>query len=137
MDGRRGDRVPPRLERAAVRFAQWRRTRRVGARIPESLWQLASRLAASYGVSRTAALLGLDYYAMQRRTESQSSLAAPPRQAVDTPAFIELPGSTLAPAGEYVLEFENAAGSKLRVHCKGGAIPDLVALGRSLWSGGP
>jgi hypothetical protein len=136
MDGSRGDRVPPRLERAAVRFAQWRRTRQVGARIPEPLWQLASQLAASHGVSRTAALLGLDYYALQRRTKSQSSLAAPPRHAVDTPAFIELSGSTLAPAGEYVLEFENAAGSKLRVHCKGGAIPDLVALGRSLWNGG-
>lgn len=136
MGGNSSDRVPPRLERAAVRFAQWRRTRHVGARIPEPLWQLASRLAASYGVSRTAVLLGLDYYSLQRRTESPPSSAAPPRHAVDTPAFIELSGSTLAPAGEYVLEFENAAGSKLRVHCKGAAIPDLVALGRSLWNGG-
>jgi hypothetical protein len=136
MDGIRGDRVPPRLERAAMRFAEWRRTRRVGARIPEPLWQLASRLAASFGVSRTAAQLGLDYYALRRRMESQSSPAAPPRQAVDTPAFIELPGSTLAPAGEYILEFENAAGSKLRVRCQGVAMPDLVALGRCLWNGG-
>jgi len=80
-------------------------------------------------------LLGLDYYSLQRRTESQPSSVAP-QQAVDTPAFIELPASTLAPASEYVLEFENAAGSKLRVHCKGAAIPDLVALGRSLWNGG-
>lgn len=135
MGGYSSNRVPPRLERAAVRFAQWRQTRRVGARIPEPLWQLASRLAASYGVSRTAVLLGLDYYSLQRRTESQPSSAAP-QQAVDTPAFIELPGSTLAPASECVLEFENAAGSKLRVHCKGAAIPDLVALGRSLWNGG-
>ncbi len=47
---------------------------------------------------------------------------------------MELPASTLALAGEYILEFENAAGSKLRVHCKGGAIPDLVALGRSFWN---
>ena len=135
MGGYSSNRIPPRLERAVVRFAQWRRTRHVGARIPEPLWQLASRLAASYGVSRTAVLLGLDYYSLQRRTESQPSSAAM-QQAVDTPAFIELPGSTLAPASEYVLEFENAAGSKLRVHCKGAAIPDLVALGRSLWNGG-
>lgn len=124
--------IPLALRRAAGRFARWRRTRRVGMRIPEPLWQLASRLAADFGVSRTATLLGLDYYALRRRMES----ASPAQRALSKPAFVELPGSTLASAGEYVLEFENAAGSKLRVHCQGGAVPDLVGLARSLWNAG-
>ncbi|MGH6684062.1 MAG: hypothetical protein ACRECA_09120 [Pseudolabrys sp.] len=112
-------------------------------RIPQPLWQLASRLAAAHGVSRTALELGLDYYALKRRAESPASAAAAnascspalqsPRSA-GQPAFVELPAATLAWPGECVLEFENAAGCKLRVHLKAGVVPDLVALGRGLWN---
>ena len=58
MGRKRGSQVPPRLKRAAERFAVWRRTREVGMRIPEPLWRLASRLAVAYGVCRTASELG-------------------------------------------------------------------------------
>ncbi len=131
MGRKRGSRVPPRLKRAAARFAVWRRTREVGMRIPEPLWRLASRLAVAYGVCRTASELGLNYYGLKRRVEEQAS---PAHRSAGRPAFLELPASTLALAGECILEFENAVGSKLRVHLKGGAIPDLVALGRSFWN---
>lgn len=136
MGDGQSDEIPLALRRAAGRFARWRQTRQVGTRIPEPLWQLASQLAADCGVSRTATLLGLDYYALRRRMESVVSSAPPAQHAVEQPAFVELPGSTLASVGEYVLEFENAAGCKLRVHCQGGGVPDLVALGRSLWNAG-
>ncbi len=71
MGRKRGSRVPPRLKRAAARFAVWRRTREVGMRIPEPLWRLASRLAVAYGVCRTASELGLNYYGLKRRVEEQ------------------------------------------------------------------
>ena len=131
MGRKRGSRVPPRLKRAAERFAAWRRTREVGMRIPEPLWRLASRLAAAYGVCRTATELGLDYYGLKRRVEDQTS---PAHCSAGQPAFVELPASTPALPDECILEFENAVGSKLRVHLKGGAIPDLVALCRSFWN---
>jgi hypothetical protein len=134
MGRTRGGRVPPRLRRAAERFAAWRRTRNGGRRIPEPLWQLASRLAKTYGVCRTASALGLDYYGLKKRTEEPASPALPTQRSAGRPAFVELPAATLASPGECLLEFENAVGAKLRVHLKGATIPDLVALGRSLWN---
>ena len=46
--------VPRDLARAAERFVRWRRSRVVGERIPERLWNCAVDLAGRYGVSRTA-----------------------------------------------------------------------------------
>jgi hypothetical protein len=50
------------------------------------------------------------------------------------PAFVELPASTLSTVGECVIELENAAGSRMRVHLKGVHVPDLVALTGGFWS---
>ncbi len=68
------------------------------------------------------------------RAEETSGRAGVTKRIVRLGGRLELPASTLALAGECILEFENAVGSKLRVHLKGGAIPDLVALGRSFWN---
>lgn len=35
---------------------------------------------------------------------------------------------------EWIVEWEDAAGSKMRVHLKNATMPDLIALGRSFWS---
>ncbi len=37
--------------------------------------------------------------------------------------------------GKCVVEFEDGPGAILRVHLRGSDVPDLVALGRSFWSG--
>ena len=129
----KGGRIPLRLARGAKRFAAWRRTREMGRRIPERLWKLAGRLAVTHGVCRTAAALGLDYYGLKRRVQERPSLAGRAGRKAEQRAFVELPVASLAGTGECVLEFENARGSKLRVQLKGGPIPDLVALGRSIW----
>ena len=123
--------VPAELARAAARWAQWRRTRELGARIPESLWKLALELAARHGVSRTAIALRVDYYALKKRLDAQM----PPRR-VDSavaPAFVELPPPSLATAGGCVIEFENVSGAKMRIELRGSQVPDLAALGRSFW----
>jgi hypothetical protein len=67
MGGRKRHEMPPVLARAQVRFRDWRRNRIIGARIPESLWTLAVKLASAEGVCRTASALGLDYYSLQKR----------------------------------------------------------------------
>jgi hypothetical protein len=123
--------VPAELARAAARWAQWRRTRELGARIPESLWKLALGLAARHGVSRTAIALRVDYYALKKRLDAQT----PPRRVGlgAAPAFIELPPPSLATAGGCVIEFENVSGAKMRIELTGSQVPDLAALGRSFW----
>jgi hypothetical protein len=141
MRGTEGSRLPWPLRHTAERFDRWRRTRELGTRIPESLWTRAAKLAATYGVCRTASTLKLDYYNLKRRLEEgQSRLAERTSPAVlargstRQPAFLELPASTLAPPGECVIDFENSAGARMRVHLKGVAVPDLAVLARSLWS---
>ena len=51
--------------------------------------------------------------------------------------FVELPPPMQIASGECVLEVENDNGVKMRMHLKGVAMPDLVALSRSLWNQQP
>jgi hypothetical protein len=126
----------------------------VGTRIPDELWSLAVKLADHHGISRTASVLGLDYYSLKKRVAagnsgvtsvpsafvegSASSDSASSDSASACPAFIELsslqvpsPGAS----GECVVEFADGTGASLRIHLSGCQTPDLVALGRSFWSG--
>ena len=57
MVGRLRREVPLELSRLAGRFAEWRRGRPRGARIPGSLWMAAVKLAGRHGVSWTASVL--------------------------------------------------------------------------------
>src|SRR5271165_319403 len=102
--------LPADLLEARSRFQAWRGRRKVGERIPPSLWTLAVRLAKAHGVSRTAAALGLDYYSVQKRT---GAAAATPRS--DRSAFVELTSPVLV-GKECRLELDNGAGATMRVH---------------------
>ena len=130
MVGRRQIEISESLARGRDRFEAWRRSRTVGDRIPDQLWSLAVTLAAAHGLSRTAAALRLDYYSLRQRVAARSG-----EPSAVAPAFIELSPPSLAPSTECVVEFEDGLGARLRVHLRGGEVPDLVALGRSFWSG--
>jgi hypothetical protein len=132
MRGRESQKIPADLLRAAERFAEWRRRRALGARIPESLWGSAVKLAARHGLSRTASSLKLGYDALKKRVEAPAT--TPVRKQFPRPAFVELAGPPVTAGGECLIEFENAAGSRMRVQLKGSGVPDLVALGRSIWN---
>ena len=119
--------VPLSLSRLERRFAVWRAKRRPGQRIPKSLWKSAANAAALYGLSRTALLLKLDHYSLQKHVEDVSSASA---QA----AFIELTPAPLPSMNECLIEWEDVAGARLRVHLKGHGTPDLLALNRDFWN---
>lgn len=129
MAGRQRRKVPRDLARASERFAQWRWSRVLGERIPEPLWCCAVSLAGRYGVSRTAAALRVGFYELQKHVASSHDGA----RAASPVAFVELPRAVSA--GECVIEFESASGSRMRVQFQG-ELPDLVALGRSFWDAG-
>jgi hypothetical protein len=57
MRPRKNRAIPARLEPGQRRFEQWRRTRKGHARIPESLWTSAVKLAGVHGLCRTAQAL--------------------------------------------------------------------------------
>jgi hypothetical protein len=112
------------LARGRDRFTAWRRTKKRKSRIPESLWELAVKLADTHGLHRTARTLNLDYYSLKKRVELGEE------HGEGNPSFIELPPA-LAPVQECVIEFEDGEVS-LRVHLKGYNATDVAAVGRSM-----
>lgn len=140
-----------RLEGVRRRFERWRRAHRARSRIPDSLWAAAARVALTHGIHRTCRALRLDYYSLKERVEQQpTATSGPVDRAVagqrrkslrkggrSAPAFLELAPPALAGSCECTLELEDAAGSKMRVHLKSIAMPDLAALSRSFWNPSP
>lgn len=124
---------PPRMEALRGRFKQWRRTRKIGSRIPEPLWSAAVKLAEVYGIHLTAKALGVDYYSLQKRLEEKSVSSSPVVAPASGARFVELPGAVPMTAQECILELEDVAGAKMRIHLKGMEAPDLAALSRSFW----
>ena len=133
MRASNGSRIALPLRRAADQFSRWRNAHDLGTRIPARLWQLAVNLAVTYGVSRTASALTLDYYSLKRRLTDRSLPSVPVAPSPHSSAFVELPASTFSPWGECVIELEKSNGEKIRI-CWKGAAPDFVGLSRSFWS---
>jgi hypothetical protein len=114
------------LLRARRRFEAWRRQHQRGCRLPQALWNRAVRLAARHGISRTSSALRLDYYTLKRR------LAEVPASQPSS-AFVELPAPLMV-GKQCLVEFDSAAGARLRMDLRGYDTADLEALARSLWS---
>ena len=75
MGARRRGELPQDLARARSQFQAWR-GRRTAGRIPLQLWAMAVRLVNRHGVSRTAAVLGLDYYGLKKRNRPSAAPSA-------------------------------------------------------------
>ena len=134
MSAKRTCELPARLVSLRVRFEQWRATRKVPSRIPEPLWGAAVKLAAKYGLHRTAKALRVNYYALKKRVEQKTAASSSSVLKGGATTFLELP----APAPcECTIELENTAGARMRVHLNGVATPDLVALSRSFYQDEP
>ncbi len=101
------------------------------SRIPDTLWTAAVQAAGQYGLHRTTKALRLDYYALKKRVEDAATDREPDGEAAAT--FLELPTPVSAGASECVVELEDSGGAKMRLHLKGGAVPDVTALVRSFW----
>ena len=127
MGTRERGQLPLDLVRGRARFQAWRTRRKVGTRIPRTLWAVAVRLAKTHGVCRAATALGLDYYSLKKRTESPAT----PRQS-DGPVFVEF----TAPATvtkQCQVELNNGSGATMRVQLVGYDAADVEALSRSFW----
>jgi hypothetical protein len=140
---------------ARQRFERWRRNRKIGSRIPETLWEAAVKAANKYGVAQTSRALSLDYHTLKNRLErmpdqpgknqrkgrvnnkprKQVKVACPGAASAGEAeaAFLELPPSTSGCFPECILELEDDAGAKMRIHFKGMEAPDLAALSRRFW----
>ena len=117
------------LAQAKQGFDRWRRSRKRGRRIPDRLWRMAAEAASIHGVHATARELQLN----ATRLKEQFRAFAQEQASEKTPGFVELPWLGAAPMAECILEAEDQAGRKLRVHLKGSATAQAVSLAPLLW----
>jgi hypothetical protein len=140
MNARKTRDLPAPLEGVRRRFEQWRKVQKARARIPDSLWASAVKLARVYGINRTAKALRVDYYSLKKRlgpesVADQDFTAVPfgtPEARVAT-TFLELAHPAPTGACDCMLELEDTIGSKMRVHLKAVTPLDLGALCRSFF----
>jgi hypothetical protein len=97
------------------------------------LWASAVKLAARYGVHRTAKALRVGYYSLKKRVQQEAATAGDMAEVDAGATFLELAPSVQVGPCEWTLEFEAADGAKMRLHFKGVEPPDLTALGRGFW----
>jgi pyruvate/2-oxoacid:ferredoxin oxidoreductase beta subunit len=130
MLAKKGVNLPSDLAGAERQFTKWRRTRKLGTRIPEPLWASAVKLASTHGLHPTASTLRLDYYSLKQRLKRAAAAPRPPQSG---PSFVELSAPCASGLHEWSIDFENPAGARMRVQVKGGDALDVLALGRSFW----
>src|SRR5512135_2452968 len=120
--------LPPDLVRGQHQFQAWREQRKPGCQIPQSLWGLAARLAKAHGVSRTAAVLRLDYYRLKKLAEPAAG-----EPLSSGPAFLELTSPVMV-AKQCRFELDNGAGATMRVQLVGYDAADVEAISRCFWN---
>jgi hypothetical protein len=128
MNVRDHDELPKDLRRGRSRFQAWRSRRMPGSRIPRPLWALAVRLANLHGISRTADVLGVDYYRLKKQAQETAEQAPS-----NGPAFVELP-APVAIGKQCLLELDNGAGASMRVQLVGYDAAEVAALAGNFWN---
>ena len=115
------------LSTARRQFDQWRSRHRKHVRLPEELWRQAAALAREHGLHKTSLALGLKYYSLKKHLDQMTTDRAIP--AKGEPDFIELVPGVMTPGTiECTIEWADGGGSKVRMHIKGAAMPELVSL---------
>lgn len=109
----------------------WRRTRKRGEHIPETLWQAMGELARAFGVSRVSGALGVGYHALKERARGPAqSIACGNNSAV----FLELPVPGAAPRSECVVELEDGRGAKMTLRLGSGSGTEVLSVVQAFWS---
>ena len=116
------------------RFADWRRQRKRGARVPKELWESAVALSSKHSVSEISRTLRIDYPRLKRRVEAAGNT---PEEGECSPAtFVEVGTTEFTPSADCVVEFENAKGMKVRMCFRKGSDLDFAALSKAFWRNG-
>ncbi len=121
--------IPSEIQELSRQIQQWRSTRCRSRRMPEPLWAEAANLARQHSVAKVARYLHLDYYALKERIQPAEEISAPE----SGPVFVELPHIPGAPVSECSIEIEHPRGSRMRIHIKGTALPDITELTRTFY----
>ena len=122
------------LSEVKEQFKTWRRTRKSLRPIPKDLWEAAVNLTAKHSISQIAKELVLDYTALKRRVRVKNKDGA---VSTNPPDFIEVNLEPPAAVAECIVEMQDIAGAKMRMHFRGKTDFDLLELAKTFWSKKP
>ena len=127
---------PPRptISEVKEQFKIWRRTRKSPRPIPEKLWAAAVSLTAKHSISQIAKELVLDYSALKKRAAVKKKTGSASMSPAD---FIEVNLQPPAAVAECIVEMQDIAGAKMRMHFRGRPNFDLLELAKAFWSKKP
>ena len=114
------------LEAVADHFEQWRRNKKKGERIPQTLWDEAIELVETHGVSRVTRTLRLSATDLNQRRGIVATGGR--RDAAAETAFVEIERAQMPQpdSGAVWMELERPDGMRLRIRPPQGV--DLLAL---------
>jgi hypothetical protein len=112
----------------ATKLEAWRKSRRMGSRMPEELWTEITGWARQLGVNRVSRAMGLNFTDLKKRVEQGQGLCRVP--AVVRPTFVEFEGHSLLGGiqGGPVVEVFSPDGGRMVMHLPGGVPVDTLGL---------
>ena len=127
------------VEQVRRRWAEWRQTHAVRARLPEELWAAAVQLVQRDGIDSTARALDVDKPSLRKwagrlnpNPSQPTRRKSPHKQRANAfPAFVELLASGSGTATSCLVEVESLKGNKLRLELKGIGASELAELIRA------
>ena len=122
------------LREVKEQFKNWRKTRKSPRPIPVNLWAAAVSLTSKYSISQISRELVLDYSTLKKRAVIKKKDAA---VSTNPPDFIEVNLEPAAAAAECIVEMQDIAGAKMRMHFRGKTDFDLLQLAKAFWSRKP
>ena len=123
------------LEQVCQQFEYWRQSRKKRGPIPEQLWQAVESLYPGYSLYHISKALRVNYTNLKKHIASNQRASTAP--ALNQAEFVELKINPAIHPAECLVEMEDRWGTKMRMHVKGGAGLDLLALGRIFLSRQP
>jgi hypothetical protein len=116
------------LKQVHARIEQWRDSRTKRSRIPQDIWDDATRLGTELGVYPVARALRLDYQVLRQRVDQR--VAGIGKDGGRTDGFIELSGAQLVgeARAESVVEISDNTGVRVTVRLTARQPLDVGAL---------
>ena len=124
----------PSLSEVKEQFKIWRRTRKGLQPIPKKLWAAAVSLTTQHSISQISKELVLDYSALKKRAAIKNKDSA---ASMSPAGFIEVNLEPPAAVAECIVEMQDTAGAKMRMHFRGQTDFDLLQLAKAFWSKKP
>ncbi|MGD8445749.1 MAG: hypothetical protein PVH85_22310 [Desulfobacterales bacterium] len=115
-------------------FKTWRKTRKSPRPIPKKLWAAAVSLTANHSISQISRELVLDYSALKKRAAIKNKDSPASMSPAD---FTEVNLEPPTAVAECIVEMQDIAGAKMRMHFRGKTDFDLLELAKAFWSKKP